>query len=730
MSRLRACYRRHAGFIALLLLTISSRLLALLLFRPGGFISDFSDYDFYYTWGQLIPMGYRTYDTLWTAYPPLFPALMLTLFEWASRIPPWAEPRLAFHLLLGLALLIFDSGNLALIYRLAGRLVRDEGAAAFPGELPAALAPLAAPGLYALFFVPVYTMLGWLEPMPLFFMLLGLELLFVPRPWGWMGSAAAAALGFLTKLTPALLVPVAVRWLGARLSWDALRRQWFRRGAAGNLLRPALYIVIFGAVVVGVGYPFVRANPALAFSSFRVQSIRPPWQSIWALIDGFYGYGLVPLDMRNLGGLAGPLWQSRVPWGWVGLAFAALYLWLYTRPYDWSRVRTPLAFSAASVLLLFLYNKGWSPQFLIWVLVFIALLLPTLRGVVVAILLSLVNFVESTVFVIMLRSEYWIMVGTVLVRTALLLLLLVEILAQIWPTARQAQVRRVTAWATWGVVAAALAGGLVGAPRAARAYWAQQQANHPCREAMALLQAEAGGVNRTIVTQQPEVWRDLYPWLRHDYGFVVLDGYTPESDYVEEVVRRANAIAAPEFWWIERTDVAYSRTSPAAARDRYLAQPQVHRLEEQTLGACRLLRLVAVGGTPLATVDVEGGPLVLDLALTGAAQVGAPLHLVLYWHGGAAIGARYTVFTQLFDPAGTLVAQQDNWPVHGLAPTDSWTPGVWVRDPYMLAIPPGAAPGDYQLWVGVYDEAGRRPLTLAGGDQTDHLVIPITVAGR
>lgn len=736
MTRLRALYRRHAGFVILYLLFASFRLLALLLFRPGGFIADFSDYDFYATWGTMIPMGYRTYDTLWTAYPPLFAALMLTVFEWASRIPPWVEPRLGFHVLLGLVLLAFDSGNLWLIYRLAGRLVRDEGADAIPGGLPPLVAPLVAPALYALFFVPVYTMLGWFETMPLFFMLLGLELLFVPRPWGWTGSAVAAALGFLTKLTPALLVPVAVRWLGAQLSWDAMRREWFRRESAGNLLRPAVYVLIFLAVVVGVSYPYVRANPALALSSFRVQSIRPPWQSVWALIDGFYGYGLVPLDMRNLDGLNASLWESRIPWGAVGLAFAALYLWLYTRPYDWSRVRTALALSAAGVILLFLYSKGWSPQFLVWVLVFISLLLPTLRGVVVAILLSLVNFVEANVFLILLPGEHWIMVGTVWTRTLLLVLLMVEFTAQIWPRAGQVHVRRVTAWATWAVVIGALVMGAAGAPRAARAYWAQQQANHPCAEALTLLQVEAGGVNRTVVTQQPEVWRDLYPWLRHDYDFVVLDGYIPDGDPGEEVVARANALLNQEFWWVERGDIPFSPTSPVEARDRYFAQPQVHVLEEQTLGACRLTRVLAAQGAPLATASVAGGPLHLNHVALGPAQVGRPLQLVLYWHGDAPIEARYTVFTQLFDPAGALVAQQDNWPVHGLAPTDSWTPGVWVRDPYTLPIPADAAEsaaesataGDYQLWVGVYDEAGRRPLTLQDGSSADHITIPVTVS--
>ena len=46
------------------------------------------------------PWAIVAYDNLWTAYPPLFPAVMLPLFELASRIPPWIEPRLFFHLLL------------------------------------------------------------------------------------------------------------------------------------------------------------------------------------------------------------------------------------------------------------------------------------------------------------------------------------------------------------------------------------------------------------------------------------------------------------------------------------------------------------------------------------------------------------------------------------------------------------------------------------------------------
>src|SRR3954447_25208894 len=109
LSKLSAVYSHHYTFILIFVLFVSFRLLAILLFRPGGFITDFSDYDFYATWGQLIPKGYRTFENLWTAYPPLFPALMLPIFELSSRIPPWIEPRLFFHTLFGLVMLVFET---------------------------------------------------------------------------------------------------------------------------------------------------------------------------------------------------------------------------------------------------------------------------------------------------------------------------------------------------------------------------------------------------------------------------------------------------------------------------------------------------------------------------------------------------------------------------------------------------------------------------------------------
>jgi hypothetical protein len=612
--------------------------------------------------------------------------------------------------------------------------------------------------LYALLFAPLYTLLGWFEAMPLFFLLLGLDLLLLPRRWGWPASAAAAALGFLIKLTPILLVPIAIRWLGARLSLRAARTEWFTPRSPGNLLRPAIYVLVFAAVtgIVGLLALGPGFDPQLALSSFRVNAIRPPWQSIWALLDGYYGYGLVPVDMRNLAGLAaGGQWQSRLPWGLITLVFLGLYAWLYTRRYDWNRTRTPVVFAAVSIIWLFLYSKGWSPQFVVWILAFIVLLMPSLHGIVLAIALTAINFVESTIFLLVLPEEHWILVATVLARTLLLIFLAVAWLGQIWPQAVTA--KRMQMWgarAAWFVITAAAVVALAGAPRAAQAYWDRRTAEHPCRDAIAFLQAQAladtgagaeGRARGTIITPDLTIWRDLYPWLHTQYTLHVLDPYDANDRPADEVmgVRLAALAEAGEFWWVEAAATPPvtgsvpvppqlgSEWSPVLRT--FSAGTGVALFDAQVLGACRLVRVAPLGTTPVATVDTSGGPIILRAITMGSAIPAAPpeetrvLPLVLYWEAATPVAASYTVFTQLLDPAGRVVAQQDNLPVRGLAPTDTWQGGTIVRDPYRLLLPKDAPVGGYFLHVGMYDAAGRRPLTAADGTTADHLSFEVYV---
>ncbi len=712
---MRGLLQRHQPFLVLFFLFATFRLMAILLLRPGGDLAYISDYEVYRTWGQLGPMGYRTFVDTWSVYPPLFPALMLPLFEWASRIPPWVEPGLFFNLFFGFEMLGFECGVFVLIYRLAHRLAPDSA------SNPPLLTPVSAPVIYALLFTPFYTLLGWFEAMPLFFLLLALDRL-LAAPRGWIASAVAVGLGFLTKLVPLILVPVAIRWLGGKLSWSAARREWFNPRSPGNLLRPTLYTLIFLGMVGGLGYWLVGGNLALAFSSLQANTIRPPWQNLWAILEGYYTYGIVP-DIRNLGSLQQAQWESRLPWGAITLGFGVVYLWLYTRPYDWSQPRTPITFTGISIIWLFLYSKGWSPQFLLWILAFLVLLQPTWRGILFATFLTLINIVESAIYLVLLPDQHWLLIGTVLTRTLLLLLLMAEWLGQIWPTVVHGQrLQRISQRFATGVMVLALISLIAATPRMAQAYTARRWAEHPCQATITYLQANTTAPNRLIVTDQIELWQQLYPWLRQDYTLRVVDGYnTLDRPWPEVAAERlVDFVGQREFWWVDQPDLppSPSELSPVPGT----------LLDAQTLGACTIERRIQLAAMPLAVArPAADEQIALRAADWGTAQVGADFDLVLYWQAATAVTGRYTVFTQLLNEVGQVVAQQDNLPVGGLAPTDLWQPETLIRDPYRLALPPDLPPGAYRLIVGMYNEAGRLTWQTSAGQGTDHVAFDVQV---
>ncbi|MCB0122592.1 MAG: hypothetical protein KDE58_10130, partial [Caldilineaceae bacterium] len=158
----------------------------------------------------------------------------------------------------------------------------------------------------------------------------------------------------------------------------------------------------------------------------------------------------------------------------------------------------------------------------------------------------------------------------------------------------------------------------------------------------------------------------------------------------------------------------------------YFAQPNVHVLEEQQWGQCLVRRVMQTAEEPLVRFQTLGGPIQLKGIILGNAEVGAEMPLVLYWQSETAVMESYTVFVHLLDSSGQLVAQQDNLPVQGLAPTDTWAPQTLIRDPYRLTVPATVAPGRYQLHVGLYATDGR--VSIAGdGAKFDHIVIDVEV---
>jgi hypothetical protein len=93
-----------------------------------------------------------------------------------------------------------------------------------------------------------------------------------------------------------------------------------------------------------------------------------------------------------------------------------------------------------------------------------------------------------------------------------------------------------------------------------------------------------------------------------------------------------------------------------------------------------------------------------ESAATGPTlSAGDTLDLSLYWKADGPTDIPYTVFTHLVGPDGQTYGQWDNPPVRGTYATTAWLPNQSVVDQYEIPISPNAPPGEYELFIGLYD---------------------------
>jgi hypothetical protein len=114
---------------------------------------------------------------------------------------------------------------------------------------------------------------------------------------------------------------------------------------------------------------------------------------------------------------------------------------------------------------------------------------------------------------------------------------------------------------------------------------------------------------------------------------------------------------------------------------------------------------------------LDDGIQLLGYDLPAAAiRPGEELLLTLYWQALEPGNRDYKVFVHLFDDAGKLWSQHDSPPAYGARPTGAWQQGQYVPDRIRLPIPTDAPPGNYHLFIGMYDEetGARLPLMQDG----------------
>jgi len=478
LQRARRIYHDHYNFILLLVLFIAFRLMTLLLYRPGGFIADYSDYNTsYLPFARWSDKGFYPFVHYWLEWPPLFSWLVVIVYRLSLLIPPWTDPRLWYNTLLGLSLLPFEIGNFIVIYLISLQLY-DKARA-----LTCAL-------IYACLFAPVYIWSGWNDSMPLFFLLLGLYLLL--RNKG-VTAGILAGIGFWVKVTPILLVPVGLRVLA-------------------GLRRKAAFVIATCLTLLLIALPFVWINAGFLWAFFANMLGRSSWETVWALLEGYYSYGVVSADRFTLPADFSTH-PSPLPWPVITLALALILLWLYTRRLDYSNKPRVIALTGLTVSLFTLYSKGYSPQFIVQLIPFALLLLPNLRGVAYIILLDIINFLEATVYFIMLPQQKWLLVASILSRTALVLALSVEY-GLILFDARSPRIASIHRRAVLGLlIFLAVTGCLLTYPLG-RAYRGARYAQEEYRPVMELLQVQASPGQAALILTDQTLYQRFYPFLR------------------------------------------------------------------------------------------------------------------------------------------------------------------------------------------------------------------------
>jgi uncharacterized membrane protein len=402
---MRAKMRRHSEFLLILVLFVSFRLMMLVAFSPGGFLTNYTDHFYYYSVAELSESGYYPLVNYWSEYPPLSAYLSLAVYILAKAIHPGF---LHYTLTLAVSMLVFESANLILLYCVARTLWERS-------------ISLRICWIYSCLLIPLFFWWGSLELLVVFFSLLTVYLFLVNR---YHLSAIALGLGILAKYTPLLLLAPVFRLL---LGHSAKVK----------------YLLI-AAVTVMLGFlPFLILAPQHVVASFRVLAGLPPWQTVWAVLEGDFGTGgLGSIDVLfDLGATPRGTASSYLPaWALATLLLGLFCLYVLVRKrVQIGHNRSMVVLSAMMFCVFFLWSKGWSPDWLVVLIPFILLVFPDWRGVLYCLTLSFNDLLEWPIFFVGAPDRPEVFVLIVIVRALVVVLLLANLYQELGKEASLAQ---------------------------------------------------------------------------------------------------------------------------------------------------------------------------------------------------------------------------------------------------------------------------------------------------
>ena len=115
---------------------------------------------------------------------------------------------------------------------------------------------------------------------------------------------------------------------------------------------------------------------------------------------------------------------------------------------------------------------------------------------------------------------------------------------------------------------------------------------------------------------------------------------------------------------------------------------------------------------PEATLAVIGEQVALKAVTLSETAVspGDTVTILITWEVLAAPNRDLTTLVHLAESDQPPLATGDSPPLNGRYPTHVWAPGEVIEDRYTLTIPADLPPGNYPLWIGLYDSETIVPL--------------------
>jgi hypothetical protein len=239
----------------------------------------------------------------------------------------------------------------------------------------------------------------YFDPLAVFSMLLGISLLLENKRFL---SGLTFGLGLLIKFFPALGLIIAWR----SLPWK--KALWITGLALG------IGLLVYGGLWL--------VSPRFTLASLQSQGSKGSWETVWALVDGNFTTGLFGPEIERLNPVLAIVSRGnppRIP-AWVTLiVLGGTGLWGFFKARRDNDLQQ-LALLGWCWSLFLLWSPGWSPQWLLYLLPLILLVIPERRAFLVALLFVLINLVEWPL--LLSRGMFWALYLTVPMRTLLLIL--------------------------------------------------------------------------------------------------------------------------------------------------------------------------------------------------------------------------------------------------------------------------------------------------------------------